>query len=38
MYASCFILTKVENLAPISPTSFSQRGRDGSVDLEELEI
>lgn len=30
MYASCWVLTKIENVAKAS--------RDGSVDLEKLEI
>ncbi|KAL3425071.1 3-amino-3-carboxypropyl transferase [Phlyctema vagabunda] len=35
MYASCYILTKIENLGPETPRTPS---RDGSVDLEALEI
>ncbi|TAQ86599.1 hypothetical protein B7494_g5075 [Chlorociboria aeruginascens] len=35
MYASCYVLTKIENLVPLTPKSSS---RDGSVDLENLEI
>ena len=40
MYASCYILTKVENLIPVTPrASISGRGsRDSSADLENLEI
>lgn len=36
MYASCYILTKIQNL-PETP-SMTSRTRDGSVDLEKLEI
>lgn len=33
MYASCYILTKIENLPPVKT---SERGN--SIDLDELEI
>ncbi|TVY49827.1 hypothetical protein LOCC1_G000422 [Lachnellula occidentalis] len=36
MYASCYILTKIQNLPPVTPVG--SRTRDGSVDLEKLEI
>jgi betaine lipid synthase len=38
MYASCYILTKIENLVPVTPKTASRGSRDGSVDLEKLEI
>jgi len=39
MYASCYILTKIENLAPDTPrASASLSGRNSSIDLEKLEI
>ena len=40
MYASCYILTKTENLGPITPktSSSSRSSRDSSVELEKLEI
>lgn len=38
MYASCYILTKVESLVPLTPKASSRESRDGSVDLEKLEI
>jgi hypothetical protein len=40
MYASCWLLTKVDNLPPSTPKSMSmsRTSSDGSVDLEELEI
>jgi betaine lipid synthase len=37
MYASCYILTKIENLPPLTPID-SRSSRDSSVDLEKLEI
>jgi len=36
MYASCWILTKIENLTPRD--SLSSDSRNGSMDLEKLEI
>jgi len=36
MYASCYILTKIQNLPPVTPVD--SHTRVGSVDLEELEI
>ncbi|KAG9245506.1 hypothetical protein BJ878DRAFT_14677 [Calycina marina] len=36
MYASCYLLHKIENLAPFTPTS--PTARTGSADLEDLEI
>jgi betaine lipid synthase len=36
MYASCYILTKTEDLAPSTPKGTASRG--SSVDLEKLEI
>jgi betaine lipid synthase len=38
MYASCWILTKIENLVPLTPKTPSRSSRDGSIDLEKLEI
>lgn len=40
MYASCYLLTKVENLAQNTPEipSRSLSAREGTVELEKLEI
>lgn len=38
MYASCWVLTKIESLIPLTPETRSRESRDGSVDLETLEI
>ena len=40
MYASCYLLTKVEDLEPLTPTASPSRisGRQGSMELEKLEI
>jgi betaine lipid synthase len=38
MYASCYVLTKIENLVPLTQKTPSREGREGSVDLEKLEI
>jgi hypothetical protein len=39
MYASCYILTKIENLVPLTPkVSDPDSGHDGSGELEKLEI
>jgi betaine lipid synthase len=37
MYASCYILTKTENLAPLTPKP-ANGNRGSSVDLDKLEI
>jgi betaine lipid synthase len=37
MYASCYILTKTEDLAPLTPKA-THSSRGSSVDLEKLEI
>ena len=38
MYASCWILTKTESLVPLTPQPSEPVSREGSVDLESLEI
>ncbi|TGO36332.1 hypothetical protein BHYA_0128g00190 [Botrytis hyacinthi] len=40
MYASCYLLTKVEDLEPLTPRASPSRisGRQGSMELEKLEI
>jgi betaine lipid synthase len=38
MYASCWILTKIEHLTPSTPKSLNSSNRTSSIDLEQLEI
>lgn len=38
MYACCYIITKIEDLTPLTPRASTRSSRDGSVDLEKLEI
>lgn len=38
MYASCYVLTKIQNLPAVTPDDARTRARVGSIDLEDLEI